>query len=71
MCRAFPADQCATLQPQALDDPREIVGAPTVTQDQCDGDGLRISACREITRVFAEEVLDAFVDVQLLDQGLQ
>jgi hypothetical protein len=52
--RTFPAARCATFQPEAFDDPREIVGAPTVTQDQCDRDGFRVSAHLEIARVLAE-----------------
>ena len=66
----FPPDGPDPLQPKAFDDACEIVGAPTVTQNQCNSDGLRISARRESVQMFAEEVLDAFIDVELLDQEL-
>jgi len=71
VCRSFSANPRAPFHPEAFDDACEIIGAPTVTQDQGDRDGLRISACREIAWVLAEEVIDAFVDVQLLDQEFQ
>ena len=42
-----------------------------MAQDQGGRDGLRISARREIARMLAEEVVQAFVDVKLLDQDFQ
>ena len=62
-CYSFPAGPRAGLQRKAFHDPREIVRAPTVTQDQCDRDGLRISARWQVARVLAEEFIDAVVDV--------
>lgn len=69
--RCFPTDPRGRFQPKTFDDAREIVGAPTVAQDQSDRDGLGVSAFREIAQVLAEEVIDAFVDVQFLDQEFQ
>ena len=69
--RAFPADRGATLQPEAFDDAGEIVGPPAVTQDEGDRDGLRIPARREVPRMRAKEIVEAFVDVELLDQEFQ
>src|SRR5690349_10137235 len=56
---------------EAFEDAGQIVGAPTVTQNQCNSDRLGISARRESVGMFAEEGLDAFVDIELLDQELQ
>ena len=69
--RVSPADQCATLQSEAFEDPREIVGSPAMPQDEGHGDGLRISARREVPRMLAKEIVEAFVDVELLDQEFQ
>jgi hypothetical protein len=69
--RCCPTDPRGRFQPKTFDDALEIVGAPTVAQDQSDRDGLGVSAFREIAQVLAEEVIDAFVDVQFLDEEFQ
>lgn len=59
------------VRADSFHDAREVVGAPTVTQDQSDCHCLRVSTLRQIAQTIAEEFLDAVVDVHLLDQELQ
>ena len=58
----------ADVNPKTLENARQVVGTPRMTQDHGEGDRLRVLMPTQRVQRSADQGLEAVIDVQLIEQ---